>query len=251
MNRANYMTMKPKTRAACLSRIESARAINSDHWGAPVEQTLKQGTWDDRLPSSLVGMRWCDDLDAFFRDVKKATDIGRRFQFNGYGTRNDDMSEATVGLVCQLPARAGKPCYVAGYSDECNDGMGCVDLRETYSDEMECARAADRLAELYAELRRDDDAKDRAEQDIESARDDIAMLRAEHTQLAREMRLAQRVQFDLLDASYVPPARLSDRAPSAICKALRAQLKQLRTDVQRAIKTIKARRDNYWTAVES
>lgn len=250
MNRANYMQLKPKTRAACLSRIEHAREIaRLPHWGAPVEQTQVKGTQDDKLPDSLVGMRWCDDLHAFFRDVKKVTDMGRRFQFNGYGVNNYDMGEACEGLVCQLPARNGMPCYVAGFSDAWNDGQGCVDLRETFTDEMEAARAADRLAELYAELCRDDDAKDRAEQDIEQAHEEIATARAEHSQLCAEMRAAQRMQFDLLAPEYVPPARLSERAPSAICKALRAQLKELRGQVSEAIKTIKERRENYWTAV--
>jgi hypothetical protein len=106
------------------------------------------------------------------------------------------------------------------------------------------------MAEQYAEECKDHDAKFQAEQDIEQAKDAIALLRAEHSELCAEMRAASRVQFRLLEPNDLPPARLLGEEPSAICKALRAQLKGLQDAVRHEVKTIKERQENYHSAVE-
>jgi hypothetical protein len=195
------------------------------------------------------GTRYCDNVNAHFREAGDAHKI-ISLRHTGWYV-NQFCDETTRGIVLQIPARHGVAQYVAAYTDPWNDNAASVDLTETHATPEQAARAANSLASRYSELCRDDDAKQQAEQDIESAKESIAVARAEHSELCAEMRRAQRVQFDLLTPGDLPPARLTERAPSAICKALRKQLEQLRNEVVREIKTIRERRDNPWTAVSN
>jgi hypothetical protein len=200
-------------------------------------------------PRSLyLTYRWCEALDSVFRVTlaRDVENVPRSLKHDGYYTDNQQDS-ATQALVLSLTH--GR--FLAGITAPYDDNCGMVDVRQVYTSELDAARAADSIAARYAEDCRDGDAKQLAEMDIESAHDVIALARAEHSQLAKEMRAATRVQFDLLDASYVPPGHLLAREPSAICTALRKQLRALRDDVASAIKTIKARRENYWSAVST
>jgi hypothetical protein len=195
------------------------------------------------------GTRYCDNVSAYFRESGDAHKIISLRHTGWYVT--NDCDEVTRGIVLQIPARHGVAQYVAAYTDPWNDNAASVDLTETHATPEGAARAANSLASSYAELCRDDDAKFQAEQQIESAKESIAVARAEHSELCAEMRRAQRVQFDLLTPGDMPPARLTERAPSAICKALRKQLEQLRDHVTDEIKKIRERRDNPWSAINT
>lgn len=192
--------------------------------------------------------RWCENVDTYFRVTGFAYNIISRLPAGYYTDANCYGGEGTVhSIVVQLPTRRGKERYYAGYKDPYNKDAAVIDLGSVCDTKEEAARDADYMAQAYAEECREHDAQFMAEQDIESARGEIAEARKAHSALCNEIRAVSRMQFSLLDGS-TPPARLSGH-PSAICQALRASLRQLRKQAAQAIKVIKARRDDPWSAV--
>lgn len=135
------------------------------------------------------------------------------------------------GVVIQLPARDGCAQFVPAVSDPCNDNCYAVDFRDVYTapgddtDEAkrDCAMAADRLAELYAERERDYQTEEGARVRIEEARERIAAERKEVHALLAEMR----------------NARALNVAAPAICAALRSCLARRRAAVSAAVKEIR------------
>lgn len=103
---------------------------------------------------------------------------------------------------------------------------------DVYYDAGDAMRAAHGYAERAAEECREDDAKQRAEDDIYQARESI-----------REAR--ENV------AALVADIRAAGALPAAICKVTRAALRMERTALHVALRTVKERRADYWSAVEN
>lgn len=101
--------------------------------------------------SADSGLRWIENVSAGLR-VKPAHDVARLSHTGWYVDTFE--SEAQHGVVVQLPARGGKPCFYPGVSDPYNDDCARVDFSGAYDDAEECARAADRMAEHDAEEQR-------------------------------------------------------------------------------------------------
>ena len=154
-------------KCTALKALELARgdlALKRDHY------TMRwhwQGGGNINPEHSAYGdkrLRWIEATACLrWRKVGLAHEIARRegcyksIDHTGWYTRHDDYDEKTCGIVYALPARHGERLLVAGYTDPCNVGAACLSFDCLYSDEMEAARAADRLAELMAEESREYD----------------------------------------------------------------------------------------------
>lgn len=158
----------------------------------------------------------------------------------GYYVDND-YGEATHGAVLQLPSRNGTLLLVPAAADPWNPGMYLADFGNVRREDAprddwdrdatlrDAMRAADSLAERYAEDRRDGDARFRAESDIANAREEIADCRVRLRALAAELRTVN--------------------LPPALCAELRASVQRIRAESHRAWQTIREREGNYWSAV--
>lgn len=148
--------------------------------------------------------------------------------------------ETVHGVVIQLPGRSGFARFVPAVSDPCNDDCYLVDFHDLYdapgddTDDAvrDCAHAADRLAELYAERERDYQTEEGARIRIEEARERIAAERKEVHALAAEMR-----------------EHAGHKAP-AICKELHRAMAAHRATVRAAIKEIRRLTDAPWSWTE-
>jgi hypothetical protein len=65
-------------------------------------------------------------------------------------------SEVYRGAVLQIPGRGGKPQFLAGYADPYNAGSFLISC-DIHDDDVDAARAADRIAENFAEDAREHD----------------------------------------------------------------------------------------------
>lgn len=218
----NYMSIKPSTREACMSRIEAARKIPGRDWGAPWIVPRAEGYSD--------GTRYCENAATYFRSAVFADDVVR-LDHTGWFTDHCGDSK-TRGMVFTLPHSK----FLAGYSDPWNVGSASVDCNELYDDEAKAARAADRLAERYAELCREDAARQQAEHDIDDAKEEIKAYRKEHREMCAELRALASMEL---------------RKTPALCAAVKRRMVELREEVQHRIETIKARRDDFWSTLEN
>lgn len=147
----------------------------------------------------------------------------------GSGADPDDASGAD--WTCTKCESEGKLyTYQAGVADPWNKEAVVVDREDTYTDQDECARAADALAERFAESLCEDDAKYQAESQIETASDDICTTRRAHSRLIGAI-------LKYRDGSY----------DNASCTRERAML---RAYVHKAVKRIRKLRENFWYSVE-
>ena len=173
---------------------------------------------------------WTDDLEYVRysvptrRSAGKAHEINRGMSHTGWFADND-QDQLYVGEVWHLPH--GK--FLAGYVDDFG-GTAIFDGR-VYDDKSDAAYAGDSMAESAAEKSREFYAKDRAEQDILQARDDIHELNKEAMEVLRELKGVQ--------------------LPPALCAAVRGNLQTLLNLRKKAFCTIKRRQDDYWSAVPS
>lgn len=169
------------------------------------------------------GARWCENLSAYFRQHETAEKL-LRLRHKGWFTENF-CGETVRGEVWRLPH--GK--FLAVIPDQFNDGAGIVE-NCVYDDENDAARNADRMAEIYAENAREDDAKFQAEQQIESARELIASAR----ETVREL------------IAGIRESKLSPR----ICEQLRADIKRERAEIREQFARIEKLSENFWSAVQ-
>lgn len=165
-----------------------------------------------------IGARWLGPAD------KSA-----RMDHQGWYA-NSFQDETTRGVVYRLPH--GR--FVAGASDPWNcdkDGFGPFLMgREVFTDEREAALAADRLAEIYEEFLREDDAKQQAEAQIEEKRAEVASLREDIREL-------------------IAGIRESKLAP-AVCAEIRDSIRRHWQEMTAARERIHALKRNFWLAVE-
>lgn len=205
--------------------ITDWRAIVSrfHYWNkSPLVNRSQNGAWCDRSRfienPSAVGLRFVDFAD-------KIVDIRHTGWFC------DDIQDRTLrGAVWQLPARNGAPVYVYGWqsSDDENAAFICFIVQ---TEKRDAAWLANSMAESDAEKEREENAKYRAEQDIENAREAIHELNKEALPLIKEIKKA---------GSFSP----------AICQALKAQLRTMFNKRKAQFELIATRERDYWSAVE-
>lgn len=126
--------------------------------------------------------------DHGLRLVGYADKVSRAVRHTGWFLEDDGVDDSTArGIVYQIPARNGRPCYVAAFHDSMNDGAPIVSF-ETTDDEITAAVWADSLAESYAETERDYRRANNARFRYESLGDDIACARTACLALIKEAR---------------------------------------------------------------
>lgn len=215
-------------------------------WGYGAAESLEKARADKvaRYPSTgrNIGTEFGDGLrfverpdSAGLRFVGFADDVApRRVEHTGWYTRADDYSETLRGAVYQLPARNGRPVYVAGYQ-ECGfgvDGAAVVALRELFRGDAggqdgmsgrryfssccdnesamrDAASRADRIAEIAAEKELEYSEAWQAAHRWQDLASDATAEKAAARALIRDMRRARR-----------------DDVPESICTALRATVRR-------------------------
>lgn len=165
--------------------------------------------------------RWIENVESQgLRLAGYSDDIISSLGHNGWYC--DAFQEETMrGIVYRLPAKNGKARYVYGYADPCNEGCAFLSFDFEEGDKLEsswdddqglkdAARHADSMAEQFAAYAREySEAWQQARQWDELA-DDMAKARSEAKALVSDMRDA---------------IRAGQLASDAICKALRAKLR--------------------------
>jgi hypothetical protein len=123
-------------------------------------------------PFKIAGteFRWHESPTDHLREVGFADTIAiRTIRHKGWYISDIHQDETTRGIVFRLPNNRG---FVAGCTDPFKDGP-CILEIESIEDEIGAALRADRIAQLYAEQCKEDEAKFEAEQKAEEeARED-------------------------------------------------------------------------------
>jgi hypothetical protein len=170
--------------------------------------------------------RWCENISGHFRETGEAHEIIR---LNHRGWFVDNFQHSTTrGMVLQLAARQGKNLYLATCSDPWNKNSGIIELC-FYDEKEDAARAADGLAECYAEDSREDDLKMLVETEIASLKDSIAELR-------------QRIR------SLVAGIRQS-KVADIVCEQLRCDIRRLRREVRQKLARIEKIQAEPWVLI--
>ncbi len=157
------------------------------------------------------GARWTTGCATGLRHTYADAVEGVRIQHTGWFCRFEDNSEKYRGVVIQLPAHKGVVRALAAYEDSESEGLH-VEMR-IYNDMADAARAADALAEHYAEEARDHSEAWTRGREWRVLQDEIAEARATARSLIAEIKAAGK-QFS-----------------PAICAALRSQLVGLRRQI--------------------
>ncbi|WP_051657162.1 hypothetical protein [Acidiphilium angustum] len=188
-----------------------------------------------RCGDNTMGSRreyYIDDWPEGWRDLGDCQKVNTNINHNGWYENAFLDSRAVIrGRVLQIPGRKGKPIYIPGIYWTDADGVTIYPL-DQHDDPKDCAWRADRYAEIAAEQSREDDAKYRAEQEIDECRETIISCRTSMRSLIREIKQARK--------AFAP----------AICLALTNTLRQMRRESHKAWKRIQVLERNYWAAVE-
>lgn len=213
--------------------------------------------WSDR------GRQWGDPSADGSRWVENAAETGLRFvgfadevdksnyayrygiDHKGWFTDDEgDNGETLRGAVLQLPARNGRPQYLAAYADPNNDGAFRVDLgRGVIVGELggsaegasydatarEAARAADSFAEQAAESERGYNRAWQAGSRYADLGHEIANDRREALQILAERRKVREVDSPTL------------------CAVIVEKVERLRRDIQKARKQRLGLIDSIWS----
>ncbi len=166
------------------------------------------------------------------------------------------QDEVFRAAIWQLPGRDGEAYYLAGYIEPWNDG-GLIDVGSHYAasgdnclEAMQAAaRDADHMAMRFAEDSREADTKFQAEQRIESAREEIAEAREDHSATIAELRSIT-AQCDLFGNNAEPLSLRTIESNPRICDAIRSQLSGYRETVSELVREIKRLNDEPWTINE-
>lgn len=117
--------------------------------------------------------------------------------------------------------------------------------RDLHDNERDCALAADREAEIYAEASREADAKFQAEEEIASLRNQVKEDRREIAQIVAERREIKRQAVPDLFREAIPAPKAH-----ALCRAISARVGTLKEAISNAQKRIGALENNFWLSVE-
>jgi hypothetical protein len=213
-------------------------------------------------------MQWLDDYREEFASSTPAHDVtrdyGGRRVIDHTGWYVDPIHQSAdetvhgVVLTVETPCQAcagvedteennyGRDCetcggdkvtreYMAGISDPYNDDAVMIDREDTFTDEVEAARAADALAERYAEQEREYRAGEECKAQIEAAIDTIRECRKSHSALQLERSL------DIYKCETFAAATIA---------AAHEQRASLRYSVHKAAERVKLLRREPWHAVE-
>ena len=150
------------------------------------------------------------------RWIEKPSECGLRFvgyasdlvdlRHTGWYVDNDQFDTAH-GVVFQLPARHGKPLFVAGYDDPNNGaanagGPVALDFGDTTDDQATAARWADRIAEWHAESEREYQAAYSAGDRWAEIGEEIKQVRGEIRAAISQFRKARAFIGDAAGATY-------------------------------------------------
>jgi hypothetical protein len=178
--------------------------------------------------------RWVENASRGLRVLGAVHDLRERIgRMDHEGWHLDPLGdgETVHGVVVQLPGQDGEALFVPAISDPFNDDCYVVDFHDWYkatgddtdSAVRDCAHAADRMAECYAERERTFQTEEQAKMAIDDARERIHNARADMHELIAEMRNARGMKIS---------------AP-AICKELRRCMAAHRASVAAAIREIR------------
>lgn len=161
------------------------------------------------------GERWCSDAAAHFRILGPAHEHAD-LRHTGWYCDDVAQSELAVGYVLRLPH--GR--YLAAMADPYNAGQYLIDCSHVFAaDELrDCAWAADRIAEAYAERECEHQAQWRVAYDWEQARERLCELRREHTAAiaARAWRTAVHALDEARELIASIRATERDRSPTEL-----------------------------------
>lgn len=189
-------------------------------------------------------LRWVENASRGLRIVGPVHELREICRVNHDGWRLDPLGDGDTahGVVLRLPGRSGSARFVPAVSDPCNEDCYLVDFHDHYdapgddTDDAlrDCIHAADRMAERYAEAKREYRIHEQARAMIEAAGEGIKEARKEAHALAVELR--------------VWSSWRNVSAP-AICAAVRRDLARWRRQVRTEVARIrKLRADPYsWT----
>jgi hypothetical protein len=163
---------------------------------------------------------WSERPADYLRHVGFADDVDSRWiRHKGWYTSDDNHTgELARGVVFQMPARHGVARYIAAVADPCNDGPAVLCVTETYDDKAEAARAADSLAEVYAEKERDYERVWQAGERFRNLADEIAQERQEALALLAERR----------DLRATVPAGQFPNACAALISSIKGHLRAIK-----------------------
>jgi len=189
------------------------------HYGG-TWQTGDEARGDDRA-------YYCDNLPSGLRDIGDSHEIIR---LNHTGWFADHFYDSVIrGRVLQLPSRNGEPVYIPATYCTGWDGVTLYPL-DQYDDKDDCARAADSYAENESDRSREFYAKDAAEQDILSCKEDMK----------------DNIERFHIIAKAARPANLG----AVLCPLVLEKLSALRESNHANARRIQELKDNYWLAVE-
>lgn len=186
-------------------RIETAR--NAARWGDPTPNVCDRPLYADSF--NALGLRQVGTAEEVSRK-----EGSRRVENTGWYV-DSYQSETVQGFVLQLPARSGRPQYVAAVQWSDRDGVTVWPNRMTES-ALDAAAWADQEAERIGEEEREYSAA------YESGRR-YAELMAE----ARETRKERRALHKALRAERIAALRAGLTPSPIVCAALREKLESL------------------------
>ena len=156
-------------------RSKDRRVTQYPKWGAPYNPRI----------DGQDHVRWIENIgEAGLRSCGFADEIVSSIEHKGwYADPHGFDDNVYRGIVCQLPARNGFPQYVYGYADPNNEGAALIDSdiiegqlngdEDNASAEIfAAARAADSMAQRYAEEEKDYQMKESARIAAEEKRDE-------------------------------------------------------------------------------
>lgn len=162
-----------------------------------------------------------------------------RYADHGGWYTDDDCGETLAGYVLQLPSRNSVPQYVPGTAHTDWDGKTLYPL-DRYDDPVDCARAADRYAEIAAEQERDYQRGWDAGSKAAELKRENSQLRKQGLQLFADLKTVKR--------SFVVSA--AEDALSRLCGTIRAEATSIRRQIQSNCRKINDLRDNHGGADE-
>jgi len=162
--------------------------------------------------------RWVESPKEYgLRFVGPADEVASQsIQHTGWFLDDDHQDETARGAVFQLPARNGKPQFVAAVLDPCNNGPAIVAFDDITDEATTAASWADQLAECYAEEERDYRRGSNARFVFDELGCDVVSNRREALTLIREAKA------------------LRDAFGPKVCATVRAAIESLIRDIRKA-----------------
>ena len=180
------------------------------------------------------GCRWIENPENGLRVKGYADEMAQRMNHKGWFI-DDFQSEVYRGQVFQLPARDGKPRFLAGYEDAHGNDAAYIDFSAVFDDETEAAYAADRMAERDARETREYNEAWQAGSHYASLADDMKAEREDTRRLIAALREAS-----------PQAAVVTESARETICGVLRANIKRSLARLEKLRAERAALKANIW-----